>query len=162
MLPLADLPYLVQALPYPLALSCHTPPLFKLCHILWHYPVIPLPGCASPVTASLALPYLFSAMLLVYPGLLRFRPLPCLLLPRSGPILPWLCISPFLHVLLWPVLSSVEQTCPATTGKGNDRSGNDLSFPLPVVALPALGLPWPSSDPSEPALPSLFISDTEK
>ena len=78
-----SLSYLGQALPYPLASSCHALPWLRFpCHSF------PCSSCLFPV------------MLLVRSGLLRFLPLPCLLLPRSFPILPWLCISPILHVLL--------------------------------------------------------------
>ena len=94
MLLIVDLSCLGQVLPYPLVLFCHTPPWLRFsCHSL-PCSFVPLPCHAFglPLSAST----LATALCTI---------------AQVRSILPWLCISRILHVLLWPFLSSAEQTC---------------------------------------------------
>ena len=128
MLPPADLSYLGQALPYPLALSCHTPPWLRFsCHSL-PCSFVPLPCHAFdlPWSASiLATALLTTAQVRSYSSLalhLTYSSCPALAspfkcradLPWHFPDLSWLCLplgclGPALTLLtlLYPHCSSL-------------------------------------------------------
>ena len=100
-----------------MSLCCYLqicPTLVKLCHILWHYPAISLPGFASPVTAShtlsclvpchaFSLPWSASTLATALLTTAQVRFYSSLALYLAGIV---------LHGLLWPALSSAEQTWP--------------------------------------------------
>ena len=103
MLPLADLSYLGQALPYPLALSCHTPLWLRFsCHSL-PCSFVPLPCHAFDLPWSASI--LATALLTNCPG-------PVLFFPGFSSHLFFMSCMFFIHVL-HVLHSCMFFTCPS-------------------------------------------------